>query len=129
MGLFNNIVRKASRIISDSIENKIVDEVRNSVNDAFDIKSNNIKNYTIPEKYNIFPKYEGSIIQKPTQKNTNNYSRITIRYNGSPNSQYISTLIQNGFIQASPVRYDKGNTYVIVDNLGNKTEIVYHIKN
>jgi len=132
MGLFDNIVRKASRIVTNAIEDKVLDDVRDSVEDAFNVNTNkaanNFQNYTIPEKYSSFPKYNGNIVEKPIERKTNNYSRITIKYSGSPSSEFISSLIQNGFIQGSSVRYDKDNTYVIVDNLGSKTEIVYHIK-
>ena len=134
MGLFNNFVRKASRIVTNAVEDKIFDDFKNSVQNTFNGNTNtnsnnsNFQNYTIPEKYSCFPKYEGNIVERPIEKETNNYNRITIKYSGSPSHQFISALLQSGFVQASSVRYDKNNTYVIVDNLGNKTEIVYHIK-
>jgi len=84
--------------------------------------------YAIPEKYNEFPRYNGSMIYKPTERETAKYSRVTMRYPGAPSSEFISSLYQAGFIQETDVRYGKGNTYVIVDDLGDRTEIVYHIK-
>jgi len=142
MGLFDNILRKATKMVSNTIEDKVLDNLKNTIEDTFNTNggsnregdrnssasTNNFQNYTIPEKYNEFPTYPGNMIEKPFERETNRYTRITIRYSGSPNSEFISTLTQNEFIKATSVRYDKGNTYVIVDDLGNKTEIVYHIK-
>jgi len=131
MGLFDNIIKQASKIVTNAIEDKVFDNVANSVKNTINVDNRTnttLQNYTIPEKYSSFPKYEGNMLEKPVERETNNYSRITIRYSGTPSSEFISSLMQNGFIKGSSVRYDKGNTYVIVDNLGNKTEIVYHIK-
>lgn len=132
MGLFDNIVKQASKFVSNAIEDKVFDNFADSVKNNLNIDNNKttstLQNYTIPERYNHFPKYIGTIVEKPVERETNKYTRITIRYSGSPSSEFISSLAQNGFIKGSSVRYDKGNTYIIVDDLGNKTEIVYHIK-
>lgn len=132
MGVFDNILKKATKIVSDTIESNILEDVKKSVKDNLNINSNttinNFQNYVIPEKYSNFPKYEGTIVEKPFERETNKYCRITIRYAGTPRNDFISTLMQNGFTKGSSVRYDRENTYVIVDDLGNKTEIVYHIK-
>jgi len=132
MGLFDNIVKQASKLVSNAIEDKVFDDLSNSVKNTFNTTNNratsNLQNYTIPEIYSNFPKYNGTIVEKPIERVTDKYSRITIRYSGTPSSEFISALVQNGFIKGSSVRYDKGNTYVIVDNIGSNTEIVYHIK-
>ncbi len=138
MGLFDSLLKKATKAVS----NTLLDEIGNTIKDNLNINqtinnesthnipntTNTSKTYEIPEKYNEFPKYPGQIIKKPVERTTDKYIRITLRYNGTPSADYISTLLQAGFVQGSSVRYDKNNTYVIVDNLGKQTEIVYHIK-
>jgi len=124
MGLFNSLIRKATREATKSIIN---DAIQNSFN-GNNQNNNSTQSYDIPEKYNMFPRYNGNMLQRPVERETYQYSRVTMRYSGSPSSEFISALTQNGFTQSTSVRYDKSNTYVIVDNLGGKTEIVYHIK-
>lgn len=134
MGLFNSIFKKATKAISEDI----LESAKNAIKDNLTISnesSNNIKpnatkssEYTIPERYNNFPKYPGMIIKKPIEKSTDRYTRLTFLCTGVPNPEYFSILENSGFIKGSDVRYDKDNTYVIVDGLGKTTEIVYHIK-
>lgn len=84
--------------------------------------------YPIPEKYNIFPKYPGEMLSKPQKRETSNYSRVTIEYKGEPSQEFISTILQDGFLKASDVRYEKLNTYIIIEDCYGTTKIVYHIK-
>jgi len=132
MGLFDNFLKKASKVVSDAVESEAFGELKKAVTDKLNSEdngiTNNFKSYAIPEKYNMFPVYNGNMLGKPVERNTIHYERITTRYSGAPSSEFISSLLHNGFVKGSTVRYDRANTYVIVEDLGNKTEIVYHIK-
>ena len=84
--------------------------------------------FDIPLKYSGFPKYNGKIKIKPKETVTDKYSRITIFYKGSPKKEFYNLLDMMGYIQGSDVRFDKDNTYVIVEKIGFNTKIAYHIK-
>ena len=43
-------------------------------------------------------------------------------------NNYRNKIINNGYEQATSVRYEKGNTYIIVDNNDDVLTLVYHIK-
>ena len=68
------------------------------------------------------------MMSKPIEAKTNKYNRLTITYKGTIKDEYISALRDNGYQEGSKVRYDKGNTYVIVEPTGSNTKIAYHIK-
>lgn len=130
MGLFDSLVKKAVRTATNTITDTIIDNtvkpaVEQTVKDSLGIKD--VK-YDIPNTYSDFPEYSGSMISKPYETKTNKYTRLTINYSGSFKNEYESTLLSNGFTKGSNVRYDKGNTYVIIESTGNNTKIVYHIK-
>lgn len=82
----------------------------------------------IPSKYSEFPNYSGKIKTAPKETVTEKYSRLTIFYKGSPKKEYYDLLNMMGYVQGSDVRFDKDNTYVIVEKIGFQTKIAYHIK-
>ena len=41
---------------------------------------------------------------------------------------YIMDIEVNGFYKASPVRYEKENAYIIVEELNNQLHIAFHVK-
>lgn len=82
----------------------------------------------VPLKYSDFPIYNGKVRRAPKETITDKYSRITIFYKGSPNKEYYNLLNMMGYVQGSDVRFDKDNTYVIVEKMGFNTKIAYHIK-
>lgn len=130
MGFFSNIIRSASKAASNAIVNDIV---TNAINNNGSTSSNNNtttnnKNYPIPEQFEMFPKYPGEMLSKPLKRNTSDYTRLTIEYKGEPSQEFISNILQNGFIKASDVRYEKLNTYIIIEDCYGTTKIVYHIK-
>jgi len=86
------------------------------------------KKFSIPEKYANFPKYNGTLAFKPIETETEKYYRVRLNYTDSLDPNFTSTLLQAGFIQGSNVRYDRGNTYVIVEKNNFGTSIVYHVK-
>lgn len=96
---------------------------------SYDDSSNSAKKkYKVLEKYSEFPEYPGKIKNKPYETITDKYNRVTIMYKGSVDSTYYRTLENYGYIKGSDVRFDKNNTYVIVEPHRERTKIVYHVK-
>ena len=86
--------------------------------------------YLIPTYYSSFPIYQKKILEEPVEKTTEKYNRLELYYSGKPLKEYIDLLKENGFLQESDVRFNKGhNCYVIVEKISykNKTKIAYHI--
>jgi len=130
MGLLDSFINKAVRTATNTITDTIIDNtvkptVEKTLKDTLGI--GDIK-YDIPNEYNSFPKYPGSMINKPYEIRTNKYNRLTINYSGSIKREFENDLLASGYIKASNVRFDKDNTYVIVESLGSNTKIAYHIK-
>ena len=88
----------------------------------------NAASLNVPMKYSEFPNYNGKIKKEPKETVTPKYSRLTIFYKGSPKQEYYDLLNMMGYVQGSNVRFDKDNTYVIVEKIGFNTKIAYHIK-
>ncbi len=120
MGLFDSFLKEGMKKITEQVD-------INSIKDAVGINKN-YDNYIVPEKYSNFPVYNGSLESKPYESDTPKYSRLTLFYSGAPDINYFTILSANGFSKASDVRFDKGNTYVIVEDNGGSTKIAYHIK-
>lgn len=82
----------------------------------------------IPAFYSGFPIYQKKIVQQPEEKVTEKYNRLEIYYPGKPLDEYKELLKQNGFVQETGVRYNKGsNCYVIVEKCKKSTKIAYHV--
>ena len=113
---FSKIIDIAKNILKKKAEEYIGSELSSN-------------NSNIPLKYSDFPVYHGEIKTQPTETKTPKYSRLTILYKGKPNKEFLEQLNMMGYIQGSDVRYDKDNTYVIVEKIGFNTKIAYHIKN
>lgn len=112
---FSKIIDFASNIIKRKTEEYLTGE-------------NNSSNVDIPLKYSNFPTYPGNIKKEPQETVTDKYCRLTIFYKGSPKKEYFDLLNMMGYLQGSDVRFDKDNTYVIVEKIGFNTKIAYHIK-
>ena len=130
MGLFDRLITKAvktaTNAITDTIiENTVKPSVEEAVKDSLGIKETT---YEIPSIYGEFPEYPSSMMSKPIETKTSKYNRLTITYKGTIKDEYISSLRDNGYQEGSKVRFDKGNTYVIVEPTGSNTKIAYHIK-
>lgn len=93
-----------------------------------DFSTTDFTTIDIPIKYSEFPSYNGKVKIAPKETITDKYSRITILYKGSPKKEYYDLLSMMGYVQGSNVRFDKDNTYVIVEKIGFNTKIAYHIK-
>lgn len=112
MGLFGNLFKKKSGVEEDYLSTS----------------------YLIPTFYSGFPIYQKKIVETPQEKNTEKYNRLEIYYPGKPLKEYKELLMQNGFVQETDVRFNKGpNCYVIVEvyykGFLSKpvTKIAYHI--
>ena len=84
----------------------------------------------IPKDYDEFPRFKGVPFEVKTKK-TSKYKRCTMEYFNVPvneMSDYIYEIETAGYVQGSKVRYDKDNTYIIVDYINGDLEIVFHIK-
>ena len=95
-------------------------------------KSKNLTTITvdeIPEIFSEFPEYPGVLLEKPQITSASSYTRITMIYNDYINESYAEKLQIYGFKKASNVRYDKDDTYVIVEEIDDTTKIVFHLKN
>ena len=74
-----------------------------------------IEDYILPSRYMNFPVYPGVMKGKPIEKSTDKYDRLTIYYKGSINKEFIKTIKEYGYEEATDVRYDKDFTYIIVE--------------
>ena len=96
------------------------------------IKNNKSKTTTtldeIPETFIEFPEYQGVLLEKPVLTTTKDYTRITMLYNDYIDKTYLEKLSSVGFKKASDVRYDRNNTYIIVEEIDDTTKIAFHIK-
>ena len=145
MGFFSDIV---NNVFTDNVKNEATkaageldnafknmgDEISKTFSNATNNNTNtstvNNSNYTIPEEYKEFPVFEGHIKDLCTKK-TDKYERCTIKYNNLSEdsvTQYRNKIVEAGFAKATDVRYEKNNTYIIVDFDGSDLELVYHIK-
>ena len=87
------------------------------------------------EKYVDFPKIEKeeSSLTKIEEKQTEKYDRITMDYINISNYEfelYERKIEDYGFDKATNVRYDKNNTYVILEYNEKRQQlhVVFHIK-
>ena len=84
----------------------------------------------IPDEYSSFPAFRENI-EKLYTKNQSNYMRCTMDFRDvleDELSKYISKITEERFIKMSEVRYEKENTYIIIDNAGKYLNLVFHIK-
>ena len=112
---FSKIIDFASNILKKKAEEYLTGEKSSA-------------NVDIPLKYSDFPVYQGDVKKQPQETTTPKYSRLTIFYKGNPKKEYYNLLNMMGYVQGSDVRFDKDNTYVIVEKFWNMTKIAYHIK-
>ena len=77
----------------------------------------------------VFPMYKGRKIWSNT-RNTDKYNRKNFYYKMDINAMqnYLMDIEMNGFHKASPVRYEKENAYIIVEELNRQLHIAFHVK-
>ena len=123
---FSKLFNFLGKVAKDAAKDYVGDFVEGHVNIGGN--SNTSTNYDIPSEYSNFPAYPGDICRKPIEKHTENYDRISLVFKGGLNKEFYNILTSAGYQKATDVRFEKDNTYVIVENLGNVTNVVYHIK-
>ena len=142
MGLFDSL-KKLGQDLEKEIENGVGKDAIQNIKDAvanagagtatnsFSHNSNTGgSGKTIPTEYSEFPVFEGKL-ENVSTKETNNYTRCSMDYYNVTDEQvhnYILKINSLGYTMGSKVRYDKGNTYIIVDNQYGDLNIVYHVK-
>ncbi|MBR3888429.1 MAG: hypothetical protein IKJ32_04950 [Clostridia bacterium] len=125
---FSKLFNVLGKAVKDAAKDYAKDYVEGHVNIGGVSNSTPSMSYDIPSEYSNFPVYPGEMSAKPITTATSRYNRITLFYKGSPSREYYDTLTSAGYSQYSSVRYDKDNTYVIVEKHKNGTKIAYHIK-
>lgn len=127
MGFFDKFIKNVVKDAAGSVIDKNTKQSINNIANFFDKKEQTKTDYDIPSSFSSFPKYPQNITRKPVETSTNKYNRLTIMYDGIPKEEYINTLLLNNYQKANDVRYNKDNTYIIIEKLGNKTKIAFHI--
>ncbi len=116
----------------------LFDDLKNIVANAMGAErvgfadDDNTKETKIPEEYAEFPRFE-KYTRRVNTKNTSSYTRCTMEFRNITQEEvdnYIDKIKLAGYSQGSKVRFDKGNTYIIVDyrETYDGLEIVFHIK-
>lgn len=134
MGLLDSL-KKLGDNISKEIEKGVNSEAFKSVKDTLanvsaSVSNNASQGREIPEEYKGFPKFRETVKNLST-KETPDYTRCTMDFSNVSQDEieaYTLQLEQLGYVKNSPVRYDKGNTYVIVDYSYGELNLVFHIK-
>ena len=140
MGLFDSL-KKLGEDISKEVEKSVGSEtfknLKDAVANASANASNEIHSYSnngpakeIPEEYSEFPKFRETVTDLST-KETEKYIRCTMNFSNVTEqemAEYISKINSLGYVRGSNVRFDKGNTYIIVDNQYGNLNLVFHIK-
>ena len=84
----------------------------------------------VPEEYLDFPQFEGTITDLSTKK-IDKYHRCTIDYKDvtvDAVNAYKVRITDAGYIKGSDVRYDKDNTYIILEYEDTCLHLVFHVK-
>ena len=141
MGLFDEL-KKISKGDIEKFGKDIVSNIQNVTNEISTNVSNEIKNATgvdvnktskkeIPEEYSDFPTFSKDP-DDLTTKETDTYTRCSMNFYSTTEEEiqaYIMKIQSLGYYKGSKVRFDKGNTYIIVDEDGpNGLNIVFHFK-
>ena len=140
MGLFDSL-KKLGEDISKEVEKSVGSETFKNLKDAVANASANASNEIhsssnnqplkeIPEEYSEFPKFRETATDLST-KETDKYIRCTMNFSNVTEqeiAEYISKINSLGYIRGSNIRFDKGNTYIIVDNQYSNLKLVFHIK-
>ena len=136
MGLFDSI-KKFGENIGKEIEKSVGQDAFKNIKDAVTNNANASNNQhssqntkEIPAEYSEFPKFR-EVVTDLSTKETNQYRRCTMNFENVTEqevSEYVTKINSLGFVRGSKVRFDKGNTYIIVDNQYGDLNLVFHIK-
>ena len=137
MGLFDQLKKLGSqeiaKVAKDAINN-VSKDVLNAIdpNLAKNVETNSATGKDIPAEYGSFPVFRSKADEVST-KDVGNYKRCTMDFYNVPEEEiqsYVSKISTEGYVKGSDVRFDKSNTYIIVDydKYGKSLNLVYHIK-
>ena len=138
MGLFDSL-KKLGADLEKEIEKGVGKDALQNLKDAvanagntngYTNNSRNGKAYEIPTQYSEFPTFPKNPDELKTAE-TDKYERCTMDfYNASEQevAEYVSKIVSLGYMKNTNVRYDKGNTYIIVDTEKGGLNLVFHIK-
>ena len=129
MGLFDSL-KKISKEIGKEIGKTVESATFKNVANEAHSNLNSQKTKEIPAEYSEFPKFRDIVTDLSTTE-TAKYTRCTMNFSNVTDqeiSDYISKINSLGFVRGSNVRFDKGNTYIIVDNKYGDLNLVFHIK-
>ena len=113
--------------IKNSIDN-IAKDVNTDIYNAINTNKADIKDMS--PIYNKFPQFDGKLASL-YEKDTPKYMRCTMDYRSVSSldfEDYIYQITEAGFIQESNIRYEKENTYIIVEYSNRMLHLVFHIK-
>jgi hypothetical protein len=145
MGLFDEL-KKISKGDIEKFGKDIVSGIQNATNDITKTVSNEIKNTTginteqsnsssgkeVPSEYSEFPRFSKNP-DDITTKETEKYTRCSMTFYSATAEEiqnYASQIESLGYTKNTKVRFDKGNTYIIVDDdpSNGDLNLVFHIK-
>lgn len=132
MGFFDKL-KNIGKAIKSNIPDDIKDGIDNITKDfnkdiSNSIDSSSIKN-TIPDKFNKFPSFDGKI-SHVSEKETPSYISCALTYENVSSldfEDYLYEITRAGYIQQSNNRYEKENTFIIVEYIEKTLHIVFHI--
>ena len=133
MGLFDNLVKAFNDSgLKDGISEvgKELEKTVNTVGSELNNLNGNKTVKTVPSEYSHFPQFN-CLIKDVTTKNIDKYHRCTIDYKDVTEDQvnaYISKIEEVGFKKGSDVRYDRDNTYIILEKDIPSLHLVFHVK-
>lgn len=149
MGLFDELKKITKGDIND-LTKKIADNIEGATKDIVYGVKGDIEKATgvnlgqtpenmhqenkkeVPAMYSNFPQF-GKAPNEIETKETEKYTRCSMTFYNVTNEEiqsYILKVQSQGYYKGSKVRYDKSNTYVIVDDNPSSGDlnIVFHIK-
>ena len=126
---FVNNVQNVTNDIGANISKEIKNATGVDVTQSGEAKKSNVKE--IPAEYSEFPTFSKDPDDLET-KETDKYKRCSMNFYNVSNEEiesYTSKIQSLGYTKNTKVRFDKGNTYIIVDtDTSYDLNLVFHIK-
>ena len=131
MGLFDEL-KKIGKEVLDNIQNAQNGYTGSTSSSNYSNSSRNVQSVSsVPEEFSNFPQFN-TMPSNSKLITTNSYHRCSMDFSNisaDEISNYSSILISNGYAKNSNVRFDKGNTYIIVDyKSSGKLNLVFHVR-
>ena len=123
MSILDKAIRFVKGLFRKEVEKEVEKEVKKEVEKKF-------KEAVIPQEYSEFPVFKGNCISLENKK-TDKYIRLTMDFNKVNDEMirdYIEKMNFEGFEQATAVRYDYKDKYIIFEPDGSYLHLVFHIK-